>query len=431
MKEQARRAPLNENTELELVADLFYRQYDILYHLTTQMLATKSLDDKISLVLDAVTSELGYAHAALALIDPDTGEMRMRLAIGFPGDGAAGRMVVPANFGSPFGPASPGSRPAWIRRGRSKPENDFLNEIGAETDLLALPLFGDQWLAASPDDNRRPWDAELAADKSRCIGTLYIACSPDASAAALNLLLRLADRVGLTIALAEQNERLKQTISRLEREREWVNAITQSVADPIVLTNLDNQILLQNKRAEELFSGSEEEDSSEGKLRALKMNELLDETLVLVDKKMRQAGTRIVREFENELPGIHARADQLRQVFLNLLLNAQQSIQGRGKITIKTTAVESSLEGWISIEISDTGMGISDEDLTRIFEPFFSTRKKGTGLGLWVTQDIVRHHGGRIEVTSIVNRGTTFRIVLPIEPPPSAQQSNPTAALSA
>ena len=95
------------------------------------------------------------------------------------------------------------------------------------------------------------------------------------SAASLNVLLRLADRVGLTIALAEHNDRLTSTIAKLEREREWVNAITQSVADPIVLTDLDNQILLQNKRAEELFSGSEAEDASEGKLRALKMNDLL------------------------------------------------------------------------------------------------------------------------------------------------------------
>src|SRR5207248_699018 len=102
-------------------------------------------------------------------------------------------------------------------------------------------------------------------------------------------------------------------------------------------------------------------------------------TLVLVDKKMRQAGTRIVREFDEELPKIRARADQLRQVFLNLLLNAAQSIGGRGRITVRTSSISSAVEPWISVEISDTGIGISDEDLTRIFEPFFSTRKKGTG----------------------------------------------------
>jgi PAS domain S-box-containing protein len=167
-----------------------------------------------------------------------------------------------------------------------------------------------------------------------------------------------------------------------------------------------------------------------GEIEWVKINELLDETLVLVDKRMRQAGTRIVREFAENLPKIHARADQLRQVFLNLLLNAQQSMQGRrGSITVRTASISNAAEPWISIEISDTGIGINDEDLTRIFEPFFSTRKKGTGLGLWVTQDIVRHHGGRIEVSSVVNRGTTFRIVLPLEPPAAEAQSH--AALTA
>jgi len=67
--------------------------------------------------------------------------------------------------------------------------------------------------------------------------------------------------------------------------------------------------------------------------------------------------------------------------------------------------------------MSDTGVGISEDDLARIFEPFFSTGKKGTGLGLWVTQDIVRQHGGRIEVNSQVGKGTVFNIILQVESP--------------
>jgi signal transduction histidine kinase len=69
------------------------------------------------------------------------------------------------------------------------------------------------------------------------------------------------------------------------------------------------------------------------------------------------------------------------------------------------------------VQISDSGVGISTDELTRIFEPFFSTRKKGTGLGLWVTQDIVRQHGGRIDVTSDRGRGTTFTIMLLVDSP--------------
>jgi signal transduction histidine kinase len=71
----------------------------------------------------------------------------------------------------------------------------------------------------------------------------------------------------------------------------------------------------------------------------------------------------------------------------------------------------------VLIQIGDSGVGIAEEDLSRIFEPFFSTGKKGTGLGLWVTHDIVRQHGGRIDVSSKKDRGTIFSIILQVESP--------------
>src|SRR5215831_6219387 len=114
--ELAKKALQGDNPDLGLVADLFYRQYDILYRLTTQMLATKNVDDKLSLVLDAVTSELGYPHSALGLIDHDSGEIRLRMALGFPDDDNISGMAVSSKIGSPLGSVTLGGRPVWIRR---------------------------------------------------------------------------------------------------------------------------------------------------------------------------------------------------------------------------------------------------------------------------------------------------------------------------
>ena len=690
----------------------YLRQYDVFVETTTQMLATPRLNERLLLALEGIVNIFGHRQAAVAVINERDAELRIRAAIGFDTDQST-RVEMPLDSSAACVRVIHDAVPLWISMKDDLASSTLFDKMQWHQEVLALPLFGMSEISAKTRrDSQGPklpghyW----AFDAGARLGVLYVAADRDTiDPVSLSLLKRFADRIGVIASLAIHQEKLVGTVTKLQRERQWIESIMKSVADPIVLTDLDNEILLQNRRAEELFSGSA--NAGEGKRRALKMNDLLfsaylssatvsssevvqrditlvdpiegsdihfevistpaansrgeplglvsifrdvtdlreaneelarnfqklqqaeadsrrerdrldliienvghpivvcdsagnfilfnrragllfeekssfrpaamaavrtnavkltsfisalasasetgrqaeielvdpdsgqllpmeitarevldatgqvtavvsilhdlteirelerrrveqqlfeseklaavgrlaasiahevnnpleaiknalylmesgaegeknsrfleiarketervshiirqmlgfarrsgevdwvdvnqliEETLVLLEKKMKQLRIRVNRNFDESLPKIRARADQLRQVFLNLIINAQQAITGGGEITISTLRYEPALQPSIIVQLSDSGVGINEGDLTRIFDPFFSTGKKGTGLGLWVTQDIVRQHGGRIEVSSEVGRGTVFTIVLQVDSP--------------
>ena len=124
----------------------------------------------------------------------------------------------------------------------------------------------------------------------------------------------------------------------------------------------------------------------------------------------------IVRQFSPDLPTIQADPAQLQQVFVNLLNNAAEAMEGGGTITLATRPVNGQ---WVEIKVSDTGRGISEENLGKLFAPFFTTKAlgKGTGLGLSIVYGIIKMHRGQIAVQSQVGQGTTFTVTLPVRLP--------------
>jgi PAS domain S-box-containing protein len=673
------------------------------------MLATPKLQERLLLALEAISTNFGHRQAAIAIINERDAELWVRAAVGFEADPATTRVEMPLDSSAACVRVIHDAAPLWISMEEDEASRGLFANMSWQSDVLAVPLFGISEISSRPSTgrpNNQYWTFEPGAR----MGVLYVGANQDqVDSESLTLIKLFAERIGMVASLAAHQERLVGTVTKLQRERQWIESIMKSVADPIVLTDLEKQKLIKNRRAEELFSGSA--NAGEGKRRALKMNDLLfsaylssatvssseviqrditlvdpiegsdihfevistpaanargeplglvsifrdvtdlreaneelarnfvklqqaeaesrrerdrldliienvghpivvcdsagnfilfnrraellfqenksfdssasaavrtnavkltsfistlasasetgrqaeielidpednrslpmeitarevldatgqvtavvsilhdlteirelerrrveqqlfeseklaavgrlaasiahevnnpleaiknalylmqsgaegdknsrfleiarketervshiirqmlgfarrpgevdwvdvnqllEETLVLMEKRMRQLRIHVARSFDESLPMIRARADQLRQVFLNLILNAQQAIKGEGEITITTSRYEQALQPSIVVQLSDSGVGIAEDDLARIFDPFFSTGKKGTGLGLWVTQDIVRQHGGRIEVSSEPGRGTVYTIVLQVESP--------------
>jgi two-component system, sporulation sensor kinase E len=145
-------------------------------------------------------------------------------------------------------------------------------------------------------------------------------------------------------------------------------------------------------------------------LRAASLNDVVQKTVDLLQPELDNRGLTVKTRLARQLPLAPIDQTQIQQVLVNLIKNAMQAMSKGGTLTLQTG--EGADGVWVSI--ADTGGGIAQEQINRIFEPFYTTKKKGSGLGLMIVQRIVRAHGGRIELESQVGRGTTFRIWLPL-----------------
>jgi signal transduction histidine kinase len=142
----------------------------------------------------------------------------------------------------------------------------------------------------------------------------------------------------------------------------------------------------------------------------LELSSVLKQTIFLVSQEFSTRNIEIKAELSEKLPPVKGSEDQLKQVFLNLLVNSRDFMPAGGEIVISAREVE----GGVEIEFSDTGCGISEENISRIFDPFFTTKEEGqgTGLGLWICYGIIQKHGGTIQAKG-KKEGTSFVITLP------------------
>ncbi len=176
--------------------------------------------------------------------------------------------------------------------------------------------------------------------------------------------------------------------------------------------NLVEKIIKQTFRASEIVNNLLNfSRTGAAEFREVNLNEVIEETLSLVSHPFRTARVQVLKNLNAELPTVLGSSNRLQQVFLNLFMNARDSMPSGGMLEVRSSATN----GYVEVEVTDTGTGIPRENLHRIFDPFFTTKAtgRGTGLGLSVSYGIIKEHAGKIEVRSTPNKGTSFRLEFP------------------
>jgi two-component system NtrC family sensor kinase len=197
----------------------------------------------------------------------------------------------------------------------------------------------------------------------------------------------------------------------------YAQMLTKQMRDDTRYTPLLERITQQTFRASEIANGLLNfSRTSTTEFRETDLNQVIRDTLALVEHQLKTARITVALELESVLPRIHGNPGKLQQVFLNLLLNAKDAMPQGGELRVSTLA-----NGHVEATVADSGGGIAPEYLKRIYDPFFTTKsapkpgeRRGTGLGLSVSYGIIQEHAGKINVESTVGVGTTFHLEFPL-----------------
>jgi len=313
----------------------------------------------------------------------------------------------------------------WIPLGPSTPQTiETMTTLGAE---ISLPIIS----------------------KGKLIGILNLSHKDDKTIYSnedLELLTTLANQAAIAIENARLYENLKQSQDTLRRADRLSSlglltaGLAHEIRNPLVAIRTFTQLLPERYDDAEFREGFQglalkEVDRICGLINDLlsfarpskpnvspeNVNDAVDNIARILETQAKEKGVAITREFGDDLPKVWIDREQMKQVFMNLILNAIQAMHEGGSISIATRSVsrhgaEPSGE-FVQIEVRDTGIGISEADLQHIFDPFFTSKDEGSGLGLAVSHQIVQEHGGFVTVESTVGKGTAFFVHVPVGKP--------------
>jgi signal transduction histidine kinase len=295
-------------------------------------------------------------------------------------------------------------------------------------------------------------DAEISVpiiSKEKLIGILNLGHKREKeiySSEDLELLSTLANQAAIALENARLYENLKQSQDTLRRADRLSSlglltaGLAHEIRNPLVAIRTFTQLLPERYNDAEFREGFQglalkEVDRICGLINDLlsfarpsrpnvaeeNMNDVVDGIARILESEAKEKGVEITRDFGPGLPRVWIDREQMKQVFMNLILNAIQAMREGGSIFVSTRLISRDEAGhsaqFVQVEVRDTGIGIPAENLDHIFDPFFTSKDEGSGLGLSISHQIVQEHGGFVTVESKVGVGTTFFINLPTGKP--------------
>ncbi len=395
----------------------------ILNDITRVVTSSLDVDTVLTRAMRGIRELLRVEAGSLILADEDSGELRFRKTLNReqemmvdtslrPGEGLIGHVVATLD------PILLNDAP---NDARFSPHLDRITGVATRS-VLAVPLIV----------------------KGRAVGAIEVINKVDGPFTHddLETLQFLAASVAVAVENARLYGELAEFTRQLERSQEQLiqaekvaatgrlaASIAHEINNPLqaihnCLHLVTNRKLEEDKEAYYLNLAQEEVQRliaivqrtldfyrpSRGRAVLTDVNQVIESVLALANKRVEHGKVRVERHLSPDLPKLQTVADQLSQVFLNLIVNAVEAMPDGGELAIATMR-----EGdQVHVRISDTGVGMNPEEAKRIFEPFYTTKRSGTGLGLAVSYGIIQRHGGDITVESAPGRGAAFIVSLPV-----------------
>ncbi len=413
--------PKTEKAVEQLFFKNKYNYRDTIGQFSKAMVSILDIESLSKKIIETITQTMGVEKASLFLWDEEKGEYRLTESKGVPPPTPILSREDPlARYLKKFGEIIVREE---LAKGTNIPELkkvvETMSSLGAE---VSIPFISREKLIGMMNLSHK-FNKEIYSQED------------------FELLSALANQTAIAVENARLYEDLKKSKSYIRRADRLASlgtltaGLAHEIRNPLVAIKTFTQLLPERLEDEEFRNqflpiASNEVDRisvlinelldfakpSEPKFEFEDVNKILDGMILLVSTESRKKNIQIVKNFENNLPLVSLDREQMKQVFLNILLNAIEATPENGQITVKTRSFSKpGGDPYAQVEITDTGKGIPEEYLEDIFNPFFTTKSKGSGLGLSISTQIVQEHRGYISVESQVNKGTSFFINLPLK----------------